>query len=107
MDLETFEKLVEKHLFILESHKLDESGMPKLQIFGIEALYKQLMLGGVINWVAVSHTNPPEGEYETYFVRDDAGFMYERNWKGHFWEGDYIVNEPKVTHWTIVKPPCL
>lgn len=48
MDLETFEKLVEKHLFILESHKLDKSGMPKLQIFGIEALYKQLMLANVV-----------------------------------------------------------
>ena len=68
---------------------------------------KQLVLANVINWVAVSKTNPPEGEYETYFVRDDMGFMYERNWKGHFWEGDNIVGEPKVTHWTIVEPPCL
>ena len=68
---------------------------------------KQLTLANVINWVAVSHTTPPEGEHETYFVIDDMGFMYERNWKGHFWEGDHIVNEPKVTHWTIVKPPCL
>ena len=68
---------------------------------------KQLTLANVINWVAVSHTNPPEGEHETYFVIDDMGFMYQRNWKGHFWEGDHIVNESKVTHWTIVKPPCL
>ena len=26
---------------------------------------KQLTLANVINWVAVSHTNPTEGEHET------------------------------------------
>jgi hypothetical protein len=68
---------------------------------------KQLTLANVVNWVEVNYSNPPESEYETYFVRDDIGFMYEANWKGHFWEGSNIVGEPKVTHWTIIKPPCL
>ena len=45
---------------------------------------QQLPLANVINWVAVSHTNPPEGEHATYFVRDDMGFMYERNGKDIF-----------------------
>ena len=48
MDLETFEKLVDEHLFILNKNNLSKKGASEFRIFGKEALYKQLMLGGVV-----------------------------------------------------------
>ena len=59
---------------------------------------QQLPLNNVIHWVAVSDAQPD---------RRDLGFMTWRYWKGTFWEGEHIVDEPKVTHWTIVQPPCV
>ena len=66
---------------------------------------QQLPLANVIHWVAVSDAQPDKRD--TYFVYDDFGFMGFRTWKDTFWEGDNIVGEPKVTHWTIVEPPCV
>lgn len=66
---------------------------------------QQLPLTNVIHWVAVSDAQPDKRD--TYFVYDELGFMGFRTWKDTFWEGDNIVGEPKVTHWTIVQPPCV
>lgn len=65
---------------------------------------QQLPLANVIHWVTVSDAQPDKRGI--YFVYDDLGFMGFRNWKDTFWEGDNIVGEPKVTHWTIIEPPC-
>jgi len=65
---------------------------------------QQLPLANVIHWVAVSDTQPNK---ETHYFTWDGMFMIERRWKGTFWEGEHIANEPKVTHWTIIEPPCV
>lgn len=45
MDLKTFEKLVDEHLFILNKYNLSKKGASEFRIFGKEVLYKQLGLG--------------------------------------------------------------
>ena len=42
MDLKKFTELANKHLTALESYKMDKNGNTKIQIFGIEALYKAI-----------------------------------------------------------------
>lgn len=65
---------------------------------------KQLALANVVHWVAVADAQPDRRDL-AYLTYDESGFMTWRYWKGTFWEGEHIANEPKVTHWTIVQPP--
>ena len=67
---------------------------------------QQLPLANVIHWVAVSDALPDRRDL-AYLTYDELGFMSWRYWKDTFWEGEHIANEPKVTHWTIVQPPCV
>jgi len=67
---------------------------------------QQLRKHDVIHWVAVKDAQPARRDL-AYLTYDESGFMTWRYWKDTFWEGEHIVNEPKVTHWTIVQPPCV
>ena len=42
MDLKKFTELANKHLTALEIYKMDKNGNTKIQIFGIEELYKAI-----------------------------------------------------------------
>lgn len=67
---------------------------------------QQLPLANVIHWVAITDAQPDRRDL-IYLTCDELGFMSWRYWKDTFWEGDNILGEPKVTHWTIVQPPCV
>ena len=66
---------------------------------------EQCNIHSVINWVAVDKQEPPTVDllYLTY-NGDEMVFRY---WNSTYFEGEHIANELKVTHWAIVKPPCL
>ena len=77
MDLETFEKLVNEHLFILQNETLSKKGARKFRIFGKEALYKQLMLGGVSNrrelyFAFMEEYNALMGESEHQILKEEV-----------------------------------
>jgi hypothetical protein len=48
MTEQKFKELVEKTLHVLEGYAIDENGNKKIHIVGIEKLYKQLTLTGVV-----------------------------------------------------------
>ena len=66
---------------------------------------KQCDIHVVINWVAIDNQKPISVDllYLTY----NGDEMIFRYWNSTYFEGEHIANEPKVTHWAIIKPPCL
>lgn len=66
---------------------------------------EQLNLSGVINWVAVDKQKPPT--IDLLYLTYNGDEMLFRYWNSTYFEGEHIASEPKVTHWAIVKPPCL
>ena len=71
----------------------------------LEEQNKQLSIHGVINWVAVDKQNPPT--IDLLYLTYNGDEMVFRYWNSTYFEGEHIASEPKVTHWAIVKPPCL
>lgn len=67
--------------------------------------FKKLSIHGVINWVAVDEQKPPT--IDLLYLTYNGDEMVFRYWNSTYFEGEHIASEPKVTHWAIVKPPCL
>lgn len=65
----------------------------------------KLPIHGVINWVAVDEQKPPT--IDLLYLTYNGDEMIFRYWNSTYFEGEHIANEPKVTHWAIVKSPCL
>ena len=59
----------------------------------------------VMRWVAVSERTPENNAL--CLCATEYGYSF-RYWKGNHFEGEHVVNEPKVTHWMYApEPPCL
>jgi hypothetical protein len=70
-----------------------------------EHVTEQLRIHYVIGWVAVSERTPKTNDL--CLCSTECGYSF-RYWEGNHFEGEHVVNEPKVTHWMYApEPPYL
>jgi len=98
-------KILKEHSTYLDRSRSYEGIYDEQFDYVADALMKQCIIHGVINWVAVNKQKPPT--IDLLYLTYNGDEMIFRYWNSTYFEGEHIANEPKVTHWAIVKPPCL
>jgi hypothetical protein len=76
----------------------------ELITFQMKDLAKQLVLSGVINWVAVKNNTPKENER---VLAHNGRLIIETSWQ-EYTDQDEEWFKRRFTYWTkTIKPPCL
>lgn len=63
-----------------------------------------------LEWISVKEQGYPDEYFENpyhhcYLIIDDHDFIMLKNWKGSYFEGEHVSDEPKVVYWTLFKTP--
>jgi hypothetical protein len=99
-------KILKEHSTYLDRSRSYEGIYDEQFDYVADALMKQCIIHGVINWVAYDWNNPSTrppkaGRYLIY--RSNCDKLHFEQWNGSGWSS----SNNDCTHWTLIKPPCL